>query len=164
MIVAVDFVSLEVFETLRPASDMIAISIGDPGQALPANLVGFTGWLRAEFLDLEPGDLVQNRLSPDVLCTFEQVQPILDFVRTWDDSLNRYRLIVHCRMGSSRSAAVALIAHAMTLCDFPRRPDAHFANAHVVQLAAHALSLPIEIPTKLTGDEPHPYLAAGLQI
>jgi predicted protein tyrosine phosphatase len=164
MIDSVDFVSLDVFEELVPAPDMVAISIGDPAQLPPSNLGAFAGALRVEFLDLEPADLVQLRVPREALCSFELVQSIIDFVRTWNGGRQHYRLVVHCRMGSSRSAAVALLAHAMTLCEFPRRADAHYANAHVVKLAARALFLPIEIPQKLVGDEPHPYLPSQLQI
>ena len=67
-------------------------------------------------------------------------------------------------MGSSRSAGVALLVDALTQCEFPRRPDAHFANTHVVQLAARALGKSIDIPQKHVGDEPHPYLGPYLQI
>jgi len=164
MIDAIDFVSLDVFEALVPAPDMVAISIGDPAQLPPANLGAFAGALRVEFLDLEPADLVQLRIPREALCSLELVQSVIDFVRTWNGGRQHYRLVVHCRMGSSRSAAVALIAHAMTLCDFPRRPDAHFANTHVVKLGARALWLPIDIPQKSAGDEPHPYLPMQLQI
>jgi predicted protein tyrosine phosphatase len=164
MIDSVDFVALDVFEAIAPAPDMLVISIGDPAQPAPANLGGFAGVLRVEFLDLEPADLVQLRIPRDALCSLELVQRIIDFVRTWTAGRQHYRLVVHCRMGSSRSAAVALIANAMTLCDFPRQADAHYANAHVVELGARALFLPISIPQKSGDGEPHPYLPPRLQI
>ncbi len=164
MIEAVDFVSLATFEALKPTERMVALSIGDPAQMPPANLVQFAAWRRDEFLDCEPEDLEQWGIPEEALCSLEAVTQMRDYIALLHGGSVRYRLVVHCRMGSSRSAAVALMAHAMTGCDFPRHADAHFANKHVVALARLALGTDIVIPEKLQGDEPHPYLPLSLQI
>ncbi|KVP97041.1 hypothetical protein WJ97_14580 [Burkholderia ubonensis] len=164
MITAVDFIALDTFSELVPALDMAAVSIGDPAQMPPGNLAAFPTALRLEFLDIEPAEVDVHGFPEEVLCSRGQMAELLDFVRARHAEQQRYRLVVHCRMGSSRSAAVALVVFQLTQCEFPRRRDAHYANRHVVQLAEYALREPIEIPRKLEGDEPHPYLPLRLQI
>ncbi|KVP17402.1 dual specificity protein phosphatase family protein [Burkholderia ubonensis] len=164
MITAVDFISLDTFSALAPAADMVAVSIGDPAQMPPANLVAFPASLRIEFLDIEPAEVDVHGFPDEVLCSREQMAELVEFVRAQHAKQQRYRLVVHCRMGSSRSAAAALVVHKLTGCEFPRWPDAHYANRHVVHLAEQALQAPIEIPRKLEGAEPHPYLPLRLQV
>ncbi len=165
MIEAVDFICLATFEALKPTERMVALSIGDPAQMPPANLVQFTAWRRDEFLDCEPEDLEKWDLPEEAMCSLATVTQMRDYIALLHGGSVRYRLVVHCRMGSSRSAAVALMAHAMTGCDFPRYADAHYANKHVVALASQVIGTPIAIPEKQQdGDEPHPYLPLTLQI
>jgi len=164
VLAAVDFIAQDVFEALTPAGDMLAVSIGDPGQLPPANLAGFRAVLRLEFLDCDQADVEQHGVPECVLCTPAQLQQLVDFVRQHHAAVPPLRLVVHCRMGSSRSAAVALIAHHLTECDFPRHPDTHHANRHVLDLAAAALGARVPAAGKHAGDEPHPYLPLGLQI
>lgn len=163
MLAAVDFVAQDVFETLAPARDLVAVSIGDPGQAPPANLAGFSTSLRLEFLDCGQDD-VEHGVPEPVLCSPAQMGQLIDFVRARHATADVVRLVVHCRMGSSRSAAAALVAYYLTQCDFPRHPDAHHANRHIVALAARALGADIAVPCKCTDGEPHPYLPQQLQI
>lgn len=165
MITAVDFIARDVFAELKaPAQDMAAISIGDPAEMPPDNLYRFGKALRLEFLDCDLEGLDKWGFPEEALCTREQVAELVAFVAELQAQPSKHRLVVHCRMGASRSAAVALVVHAMTQCDFPRYEDAHYANTHVVQLAADALGQAIPIPKKLEGDEPHPYLPMKLQI
>ena len=164
MITAVDFIALNTFTTLVPAPDLVVISIGDPAQMAPENLSEFARSLRMEFLDLEPAEVSHYGMPDEVLFSHEQALQLSDFVQALHAEPRAYRMVVHCRMGSSRSAAVALAVHKLTGCGFPRRPDAHFANRHVVELAARVTSTAIEVPRKLEGDEPHHYLPLQLQI
>lgn len=163
MISSVDFISLDVFEALVPAPDMLAISIGDHDQAPPANLAAFRDSLRLEFLDCDEVDVAVYGMPASVLFSAQQLDALVAFVRRHDGALSALRLVVHCRVGSSRSSAVALVAHYLTGCDFPRRPDAHHANRHVLRMASGRLGA-IEAPDKATGPEPHPYLPLQLQI
>lgn len=161
MLAAVDFISLQEFEAVQAAPDMASISIGDPDDLPPRGLMLFARGLRLHFLDLEPADVP----SPDVpgLFTRFQAREVVDFVLQLHHAPSRARLVTHCRMGASRSAAVALIAHALTGCDFPRRQDAHYANQHVVHLGGEASGCAIEIPGFFE-TYPHEYLPPGLQI
>jgi predicted protein tyrosine phosphatase len=163
MICCVDFVSLDVFQALTPAQDMLAISIGDQDDAAPANMSGFPAALRLEFLDCDEVDVADYGMPVEVLFSTVQLAQLISFVGTYHADPQRYRLVVHCRLGSSRSAAVALVAHHLTLCDFPRHPDAHHANGHVLRLASNAVGT-VTAPRKVAGPEPHPYLPSQLQI
>lgn len=163
MITAVDFISLDVFEALVPSPDMLAISIGDHDQAPPENLPGFAAGLRLEFLDCDEVAAAQNGLPAGALFSKAQLAQLTRFVGTRHADPQPYRLVVHCRMGASRSAAVALVAHHLTMCDFPRHADAHHANRHVVRLACPAVGA-IEVPRRTAGPEPHAYLPSQLQI
>lgn len=164
MLAAVDFVAQDVFETLAPARDLVAVSIGDPAQAPPANLAGFSNALRLEFLDCDQHDVEHQGVPEAVLCSLAQMDQLIEFVRARHAAPEVLRLVVHCRMGSSRSAAAALVAHHLTQCTFPRHPDAHHANSHIVGLAARALGADIAVPRKSTDGEPHAYLPQQLQI
>lgn len=165
MIEAVDFIARDVFADIKaPAPDMAAVSIGDPAEMPPDNLARFANGLRMEFLDCDMEGLEKWGFPEEALCTREQFEALRAYVTRLHAEPKGYRMVVHCRMGASRSAAVALVIHAMTQCEFPRYDDAHFANTHVVLLAEQALGQAIPIPKKLEGDEPHPYLPMRLQI
>lgn len=163
MIRCIDYVSLDVFEALAPAPDMLAISIGDPDQPPPANLTDFAGGLRLQFLDCDEVDAAVYGIPAEHLFTAGQLAQVVDFVREHHVQVQSYRLVVHCRMGSSRSSAVALVAQHLTQGEFPRLADAHFANGHVLRVASGALGT-VTAPRKAPGPEPHPYLPANLQI
>lgn len=164
MITAVDFISLSAFSSLLPAPDMAVISIGDPAQSPPENLSAFAHSLRLEFLDVEQAEADHYGIPDDALFSSAQATEVSDFVRELHEAEHPCRLVVHCRLGSSRSAAVALVVHELTGCAFPRRPDAHFANRHVVNLLSRMASISIEVPSKREKGEPHPYLGPQLQI
>jgi predicted protein tyrosine phosphatase len=161
MLTAVDFISLAEFEELIPGPDLAAISIGDPDDLAPRALEQFARGLRFHFLDVEPADVP----SPDTpgLFTRFQAREIIEFVKQLHHAPAHWRLVVHCRMGVSRSAAVGLLAYAITGCDFPRRADAHYANTHVVHLCEEASGCEIEIPA-FFATYPHEYLPATIQI
>lgn len=165
MITALDYIGLDAFEQVRPAQDMVAISIGSPAQVPPANLVAFKDALRLEFLDCDQADIEKHGIPAEFLFQLEQLQQVIAFVQRHHHSREPTRLIVHCQLGSSRSAAIALVAHHYVDCEFPRRADAHFANAHVLALFAHSAgsSLAVTKPMAIEG-EPHAYLPLQLQI
>ncbi|WP_126223642.1 dual specificity protein phosphatase family protein [Burkholderia ambifaria] len=144
MLAVVDFLSLDSFLGLRPDADRAVISIGDPDDDAPAALLEYPHTLRLQFLDIEPGDAAA--MSGAALFTQAQADQVVEFVRDLHARAEPVRLVVHCRMGASRSAAVALIAHAVTGCAFPRWPEANYANRYVVRLGEQALGACIEVP------------------
>lgn len=163
MISSVDFVSLDVFAALRPAPDMLAISIGDNDQAAPENFGEFVAGLRLEFLDCDEVDAAVLGIPTECLFSARHLEHVLAFAREHHAEPQSYRLVVHCHLGSSRSSAVALVAHHLTKCEFPRHQDAHYANGHVLRIAAAEVGA-IAAPQKAPGSEPHPYLPTQLQI
>jgi predicted protein tyrosine phosphatase len=103
-----------------------------------------------EFLDLTPDELAQYDMPADCLIAESEVAQILAFIKGLVHADDRYRLVVHCRKGYSRSAAVALVVHAMTGCEFPRQLDAYDANTYVLQLASQQLQKNITRPAAPT--------------
>ncbi|MBK3779908.1 hypothetical protein G3A43_06545 [Paraburkholderia aspalathi] len=161
MLTAVDFISLAEFETVRPSPDLAVISIGDPDDCAPSALAAHRRALRLHFLDLEAGDEAAVNAS-GIFTAFEAME-IVDFVKQLHALDTGVRLVVHCLMGASRSAAVALLTEAMTGCDFPRRPDACYANSHVARVGSVVAGCAVAIPGFFDSD-PHVYLPPGLQI
>lgn len=145
MLASVDFISLETFKGTAIASDMAVISIGDPAST-PPNLAHGVPALRMEFLDLTPDELEQYGMPVDCLIAENEVAQILAFIEGLVRASDRYRLVVHCNKGYSRSAAVALVVHAMTGCEFPRKLDAYDANTYVLQLASKQLQKDVTRP------------------
>ncbi|RQR65314.1 hypothetical protein DIE18_02190 [Burkholderia sp. Bp9125] len=156
MLAAVDFLSLDSFLGLRPTADRAVISIGDPDDDAPAALLEYRHTLRLQFLDLEPGDAAT--MPGAALFTLAQAGQVVEFVRGLHTRTEPVRLVVHCRMGASRSAAVALIAHAVTGCAFSRWTEANYANRHVVRLGEEAAGAPIEIPEFFVPDTDDTFL------
>jgi predicted protein tyrosine phosphatase len=161
MLASVDFISLREFESVAPRGDMAVISIGYPGDPVPPAMARFSPALRLTFLDNEPGDVAAQGIEHQ-LFSRKQAGVVLAFVRTLHAEPAARRLIVHCTVGASRSAAVALGAHAMTGCDFPRRAEANYANPHVVAVLAREGGLSVTIPDTPDGD--HRYQSPALLI
>lgn len=133
MIKALDFISLEAFNALVLRPDMAVISIGDPASTPPKIPDGIWAY-RAEFLDMTPGELTLYGLDNDCLPTRADVAGVLAFAAEVHDSPQDYRLVIHCRMGISRSAAIALMAYQISRCHFPRWHDAFEANSYLLEL------------------------------
>lgn len=152
MLIAVDFVSRATFEALMPETGMAAISINDPGDTAPANLGLFERSLSLFFLDIEPeaGEVFSAK---DAAFNAYSADAIRSFVQSLHRAGGHYRMVVHCRMGASRSAAVALLVQALTGCHFPRQKNAYEANRHVVALAAEAWKMPVDIPARPMTEE-----------
>ncbi|GBG14848.1 methylamine utilization protein MauD [Novimethylophilus kurashikiensis] len=129
-----------------PEDRLAVISIGDPAQLPPSQFYGHAHALRLEFLDNELEDLAIHGIPAEALCSLEQVESAVHFIRELHASPQSYRLVVHCRMGASRSAAIALVAHSMTQCHFPRWAEANYANKHVLLLAQDILGIQIAVP------------------
>lgn len=161
MLRSVDFISLPEFERVAPAPDLAVISIGDPDEPVPLSLTNFPRTLRLSFLDLEAADVASSAARG--LFTRTQAARVVCFITELQARDAPVRLLIHCMMGASRSAAVALVAHAMTGCEFPRRQDAFYANTHVVALGADAAGCSVNI-TPHPDASPHAYLPSALAI
>lgn len=135
MLLTVDFVSRVQFETIAPADDLAVISIGDPAEMPPRQLDAHTTWLRMEFLDCDLAESAKWGFPLEALCTQQQLEQMTQFIHELHRSDKARRLVVHCRSGVSRSAAVTLVARALTGCDMPRIDETHDANTHVLRLA-----------------------------
>lgn len=152
MLIAVDFISRDAFERVVPAADLAVISIGDPAECLPITLHQHAQTLRMEFLDCDLAGLVKWGYPAEALCSLQQLEQMVAFIREVHEAPAPRRLVVHCRMGASRSAAVALVAQAITDCDMPRRAEANYANTHVLMLAQQLIGLEISPPTAPDGN------------
>lgn len=147
LIEAVDFVSRDTFQGLKPNGEgWAAISLGNPAEMPPSNLARFSNFLRLEFLDLTPECLAKYDAPEEALCQPAQVAAVLSLVERLHAAPELYKLVVHCRMGLSRSPAFALMVHAVTGCSFPRREDSGFANRHVLKMAMAQIGRPIGVP------------------
>lgn len=164
VLTALDFVSQAVFERIEPTPTLAVVSIGDPAQPPPDRLPQFQQVLRLEFLDLEPDDAEDCDIADENLFSPAQLLALTAYVQGLHQQAAHYRLVVHCHAGISRSAAVALVAHHITNCDFPRHLDAHYANRHVIRVAESALPGCISIPPAPRGEEPHLYQPQRLLI
>lgn len=132
MIKHVIFVSREEAENKMKRPDWAVVSITEPnGPNGPARLM--PGWFaihRTEFHDIEP-NLTYDQ--PYELMNIEHANKIVDFVETV--APNVQGIMVHCRAGVSRSAAVAKwIADRYEL---PFDHDYGYYNMHVYKMLHH---------------------------
>lgn len=149
MLRSVDFLSRANAEALPARDDHVMVSISEP-EAPPACLaLPEERILRLSFHDVDPAG------NPDgtwQLFDEEQARSVMDFLDQIQGSAAPWDLLVHCRAGISRSAAVALFAEAHTGCAFPRRPFAGLANEHVLsvlgKVSGHYPSRPRALPRK----------------
>jgi predicted protein tyrosine phosphatase len=123
------FVSQRQAEAMRPPQATALISITDPGKTLAALGEGWASILRIAFDDVDqmtfPGqDLHLSEITAD------QVAEIAAFC--FAQSATCQRMVVHCRYGVSRSAAVAkAIAEALSL-PFPADYDEYNRFVYLV--------------------------------
>ena len=104
MLTKVIFVGRYSAENCGPWSDFALISLNDPG-AKDGDAMIPDGWhevLRLSFHDITPETL--DLESSYTLMTDKHAQAIIDFVREVAPNVNG--ILVHCRAGISRSAAV----------------------------------------------------------
>lgn len=144
------FISREAAEGDLFYPDTAVISITDPGRR-PARLAAqFSPVLRVSFFDAIPGD---DFIPMAFAGCFDRkmARQIADFVDSLHTSTARYKVVVHCEQGISRSAAVALFIEAYTRAPLANRQRANRANSWVVtQLSMAVPGLEVEIP----GDTP----------
>lgn len=100
--------------------------------------------LRLNFLDIET-----ESLNKDYTSFNEDIaKKLIEFVNTIHKENEEITVAVHCRMGASRSPAVALYIHKLTQCEFPGYEVANTPNKLVIHWLEKISGLSIEIPEK----------------
>jgi predicted protein tyrosine phosphatase len=130
------FIGQDRAETMRPPESCALVSITDPGKA-PADLLdGWTAVLRVRFHDIDPVSYPEDcdDLQP---LSADQAAEIANFC--WENALRCRRLVVHCRYGVSRSAAIAKAVCDVLGLAFPEDYDDH--NDYVYRVALSAMRL-----------------------
>jgi predicted protein tyrosine phosphatase len=128
------FIGQDRAETMRPPKSCALVSITDPAKA-PADLLdGWTAVLRVQFHDIDP---VSYPADSDDLhpISAAQAAEIADFC--WESALRCRRLVVHCRYGVSRSAAIAKAVCDVLGLAFPADYDDH--NDYVCRVVLSAM-------------------------
>lgn len=128
MIRSVDFISKLEAQQLASSQDRAMISINGVLAIAPA-LNRFYRLLSLEFEDVQQADALGA-------FTQQQAQTIVDFVAELHAQPKAIELVVHCKAGVSRSAAVARYVADRTGCLFPRRELSQGANSLVLELLA----------------------------
>lgn len=128
MIRSVDFISKYEAQCLAPSDDVAVISITG-ALRIPLTLSGFYRVLPLEFQDVR---------QAGEMWAFNQkhAAAIIAFVEELHASPKEIDLMVHCKVGVSRSAAVSLYVAGKTGCAFARRDLAGGANRLVLQVLA----------------------------
>lgn len=150
MIKFVDFISRAKAETLEDQDNLAIISVSEPKVdpallALPESRI-----LRLSFHDIDPGN---EDVSFWKLFDEEQARSIIDFVDQLHAASRQFELMVHCRAGISRSAAIALYVANATGCRFPRRPFAGLANRHLLRILSQQAGIEVTAPRALPRQE-----------
>ena len=111
------------------------ISISTPGTWEP-DLATFSHVLKLEFHDVEDGDE-----EPWVVFDAGHARKVIEIVSRLHGAENAWEVIVHCKAGISRSAAVAIYVAEATGCEFARREEADEANPLVLDVLSKASGL-----------------------
>lgn len=149
MIRSVDFISQAEAELLpgRPLQTSVAvISIATPGACEPI-LADFAHVLKMEFHDVE------DDIEPWVVFERAHAKAVIDFVAMLQEKDEPVDVVVHCKAGISRSAAVALFVESVSQCAFPRKRFAGFANRLVIRTLEAASEKAVSVPRALTRRE-----------
>ena len=137
MIRSVDFISQAAAEGLPglPMQDSVAmISISTPGTWEP-DLADFAHVLKLEFHDVE------DDAEPWVVFDRAHAKSVIDFVAMLQAKVEPVDVVVHCKAGISRSAAVALYVAEASGCEFSRLQEADEANSLVLDVLSKAAGL-----------------------
>lgn len=113
-----------------------------------AKIIGTEKILRLHFLDIE-----ENSKNPQYShFTTDLAKKTIEFINDLHKDDKQYNVVVHCRMGASRSPAIALYIHALTNCDFPGYEMANTPNKLVLSTLENLSGLKITIPDKQQSD------------
>ena len=137
-ITSVSFFSAAQTSRILPEENWGVISINNPGKDANPLKDGWSSTLRLWFHDIDESSIAAKLAGYEAM-TPMQAQMVVDWVRKVEGSL--YTIIVHCEMGVSRSAAIALwIAERHGLVDEYFSRKAALYNRYVYSLlntAAH---------------------------
>lgn len=151
MIRSVDFTARVKAEALQERDDLAIISITEPESSPAVLSCREEKVLRLVFHDVDPGN---ETTSSWTLFDESCANQVVNFVRRLHAHDQSFDLVIHCKAGISRSAAIALFAESETGCDFPRRPFAGLANMHVIatleKSTGKALLRPRALPKRET--------------
>jgi predicted protein tyrosine phosphatase len=137
------FVSQERAEAMRPPKSCALISITDTDKAPARLLEGWTAVLRLSFDDVDPVSFPDDWEWEGLLpCSEVQAVEIADFCRF--NAIRCRRLVVHCRYGVSRSAAVAKALCEVAGLWFPGEYEDH--NDFVYQKSLSAMRRAFHLP------------------
>lgn len=133
------FVSQRQAEAMRPPRSAALISITDPARAQALVQDGWHAVLRVAFDDKDPVTFPDDYEDLQEI-TADQVAEIAEFVATHVGSCKR--IVVHCRYGVSRSAALAKAIAEAAGVSFPQDYDeynsyVYLALRRVVDFAVH---------------------------
>jgi predicted protein tyrosine phosphatase len=127
------FISQHRAERMQAPADCALISITDPGSP-PARLqAGWAAVLRVSFVDADPLS-IQGDLDLPGSISEDEVVDIATF--TAEQARRCRRLVVHCRHGVSRSAAVARAICQATQLPYPETHDRYNRYVFMVLRAA----------------------------
>lgn len=146
MIRSVDFISRLKAESLPARDDLAIISVTEP-ESDSARLAGHEDMiLRLVFHDVDPGGETENCWT---LFDQSHADQVIRFVRRLHADPERLDLLIHCRAGISRSAALALFVAEDTGCVFPRKPFAGLANKHMLTTLENMTGMSLPRPRAL---------------
>ena len=107
-----------------------------------AKIVGTNNILRLQFLDIEePCENIEYTSF-----TEEMGQKVAEFINELHKTTKEIKLVIHCRMGASRSPALSLYVKALTGCEFPGEYLATKPNLLVIKTMEKISGLKIDIP------------------
>jgi predicted protein tyrosine phosphatase len=133
------FISQHRAEQMRPPRDTALISITDPRSPAARLQPGWAAVLRVSFADADPLS-IQGDLDLPGLMGEDEVVDIAAF--TAEQARRCRRLVVHCRHGVSRSAAVARAICQATQLPYPESHDRY--NRYVFMVLRGAVQYAVE--------------------
>lgn len=150
MIKEVNYYPQYIIEETHFNEKYAVISITDSEQDKDGivKIKGTDNILRLHFLDIE--EVSKNK---DYTSFNEDIaNKLIDFVKKMHESKEEINIAVHCRMGASRSPAVALYIHTVTECEFPGYDIANTPNKLVLSILNKITAIDIKIPEKKEND------------
>lgn len=133
------FISQHRAERMRPPRDTALISITDPHAPTARLQPGWSAVLRVSFIDADPLS-IQGDLDRPGSISEDEVVDIAAF--TAEQARRCRRLVVHCRHGVSRSAAVARAICQATQLPYPESHDGY--NRYVFMVLRGAVQYAVD--------------------
>ncbi len=143
----IKFTSRQLAESMLGDPNTAVISIGSPGVPEAQLAPTFISVLRLSFFDAVPADPYMP--SRPGLFDGHMARQVIDYIGKLHATEMDFTLLVHCELGVSRSAAVALFAEAYSGAPLDAREFTFDANPWVIeQLEAQSPPVVVAIPPK----------------